>query len=479
MNIVLAISEIEGLVKTGGLADVGKALSLELAAREHKVSVFLPYYSVLEGIEELSYLHTIEVNEPLLSQSQIYQFDLKHTQWRGVDLYLVDYPEYFHRNGLYNDQYHAFDDNGERFSFFSGAVLHSMIHLGISADIIHCHDWHTAVLPFLLKHNKADMLKQTSSIVTIHNAAFQGVFQIETVPFLRHHPAILSQVHGGYINMLKMGLEFADKITTVSPNYANEIRTPLGSHGLHDVLTMRHNDLSGILNGCDYSLWDPSCDPYLTAPYSVDDTSGKQNCKQDLQHSFSLDENSQLPVIGMVCRLTDQKGFSYLLPIIPELLKHKVQLVIAGTGDPSVCMALNTLVEHYPKQLAFFNGFSDEMAHKIEAGADFFLMPSQFEPCGLNQMYSLAYGTLPIVRAVGGLRDTVIDIHEQPSNATGIVFHEPNSDALLACLRRALLFYHESPDEFMAVQTRGMRMKFTWQSACNEYEALYEQLQSQ
>jgi starch synthase len=241
---------------------------------------------------------------------------------------------------------------------------------------------------------------------------------------------------------------------------------------------MRHDDLSGILNGCDYSAWNPSTDPYLKAHYHVDDISNKQQCKQDLQHIFSLEQNGQLPVLGMVCRLTDQKGFSYLLPIIPELLKHKVQLVIAGTGDPYVCMELNTLVERYPNQLAFFNGFSDEMAHKIEAGADFFLMPSQFEPCGLNQMYSLAYGTLPIVRAVGGLRDTVIDIHERPNESTGVVFYEPSPESLLACLRRALLFYHECPYEFKQVQQRGMTKKFTWQSACDEYEALYAELQT-
>ena len=473
MNIVLAISEVEGLVKTGGLADVGRALAVQLAERGHNVSVFMPYYAALNGIAELNHLNTIEIAEPLLSKSRVYQFDIQHCNWLGVDLYLVDYPEYFQRNGLYNDEYHAFDDNGERFSFFSGAVLHSMIHLQLHADIIHCHDWHTAVLPFLLKHNKADCFANTRSVITIHNAAFQGVFQIESVPFLRHHPSILGQVHGGYINMLKMGLTFADKITTVSPNYAQELLTPLGSHGLDDLLSMRQQDLCGVLNGCDYAAWSPVSDPYIAASYDAKTLAGKAKCKQDLQLCFSLDEDNHTPMLGMVCRLTDQKGFSYLLPIIPELLKHNVQLVIAGTGDPEVCMALNTLVERFPKQLAFFNGFSEEMAHKIEAGADFFLMPSQFEPCGLNQMYSLAYGTLPIVRAVGGLKDTVFDIHEQPDQATGVVFHQPTSEALLACLRRALLFYHEFPEQYNKVQERGMNTKFTWQEACNQYEALY------
>jgi starch synthase len=476
MNVVLAISEIEGLVKTGGLADVGRALALQLAEHDHTVSVFMPYYQAISALKELSELEHIEIEEPLFSQSQVYQFNLKVTEWKGVKLYLVDYPEFFDREGLYSDRYHAYDDNGERFSFFSGAVLHSLIHLKIHADIIHCHDWHTAVLPFLLKHNPAECFANTKSIITVHNAAFQGVVQLETVPFLRHHPAILSQVHGGYINMLKMGLAFADKITTVSPNYARELLTHLGSHGLDEVLLHRQADLIGILNGCDYSAWDPSNDTYLEHHYSIDDLAGKKLCKRHLQSCFDLPEDDTTPLLGMVCRLTNQKGFGYLLPILPELLRHKVQLVIAGTGDPSVCMELNTLAEQFPKQFAFFNGFSDEMAHKIEAGADFFLMPSQFEPCGLNQMYSLAYGTLPIVRAVGGLRDTVIDIHESDTQSTGVVFHDPTSEALLACLRRALLFYHESPDIYTEVQTRGMLTRFTWQEATGKYERLYQQM---
>lgn len=476
MNLVFAISEVEGLVKTGGLADVGKALSIELASRGHNTIVFMPYYKSLKDNPELGNAKTIKINEPLLSQGRSYEFDVQHTEWRGTQLYLIDFPDYFDRDGLYNDKYNAFDDNGERFSFFSGAILHSLIHLDIKADIIHCHDWHTAVLPFLLKHNTAQCLQKTRSVMTIHNAAFQGVTRLDSIPFLMHHPAILSQVHSGYINMLKMGLTFADKITTVSPNYAMELLTPLGSHGLHEILSLRSNDLIGILNGCDYDAWDPTSDPYLISHYSVDSLTGKTQCKTDLQSNFNVSQSASIPVIGMVCRLTEQKGFDYLLPIIPELLKHKVQLLIAGTGDPSVCMALNELVEKHPDKFAFFNGFSEEMAHKIEAGADFFLMPSQFEPCGLNQMYSLAYGTLPIVRAVGGLKDTVVDIHENAGTATGLTFHNPTSDDLLACLRRALLFYHETPSEFSSVQKRGMMTLFTWQGSCNKYEALYNKM---
>lgn len=476
MNIALAISEVEGLVKTGGLADVGSALSTQLAQRGHNVHLFMPYYQVLKELDDLKDLDTIHIEEPLHSLNQVYQFSLKTGMWRGVKLFLVDYPEYFDRAGLYNDQYHAYEDNGERFSFFAGAILHALYHLKINIDVIHCHDWHTAVLPFLLKHNKAEEFKRTRSVLTIHNAAFQGVEQIEAVPYLRHHPAIISQVHGGYINMLKMGLAFADKITTVSPNYAKELLTHLGSHGLDDVLLLRKNDLSGILNGCDYEAWNPQTDPFLVHHYTVDTLEEKAECKKDLQHCFNLPEDLSVPIMGMVCRLTDQKGFGYLLPALPDLLRHNVQIVIGGTGDPRVCMELNELAERHPEKLSFFNGFSEEIAHKIEAGSDFFLMPSQFEPCGLNQMYSLAYGTLPIVRAVGGLRDTVIDIHENHELATGFVFHNPTEEALLDCLRRALLFYHEYPSEFKAVQKRGMLTHFTWENACNQYEDLYREM---
>lgn len=476
MNIVFAISEVEGLVKTGGLADVGKALSIALAAQGHQVSLFLPYYAALKSLDVLADAEEIELDEPLFSQSHVYEFSLLKTQWLGVTLYLVDYPEYFDREGLYNDAYQAYEDNGERFSFFSGAILHSLFHLNCKADVIHCHDWHTGVLPFLLHHNPHEFFAETKSVLTIHNAAFQGVIPLESTPFLRHHGAVLEHVHGGYINMLQIGIEYANKITTVSPNYARELLTDLGSHGLNECLTKRAQDLSGILNGCDYSAWDPATDPYLSSHFDLDNLANKASCKADLQQTFNLPKESRIPVIGMVCRLTDQKGFGYLLPILPKLLKHNIQLVIAGTGDPAVCMELNTLAEQHEQRFAFYNGFSEEMAHKIEAGADFFLMPSQFEPCGLNQMYSLAYGTLPIVRGIGGLKDTVIDIHENPSDATGLVFYEPTSSALISCIRRALLFYHEFPDSVKAVQKRGMQTQFTWEVSTQRYLELYESM---
>lgn len=472
MKIVFAISEVEELVKTGGLADVGKALPLALKDAGHDIAIVMPYYQTIAKEHSLG---TACPKQTLFAESQVYHFDVRHMIWHDIDIYFVDYPEYFDREGLYSSAYDAYQDNGERFSFFSSAVLHTLQAVDCIPDIIHCHDWHTAMLPYLLAYDRSGAFTQTRSVFTIHNAAFQGVHRLEDIPFLRHHPGILAQVHGGYVNMLQSGIEFAHKVTTVSPNYAEELLTNLGSHGLHDRLVTRKEDLHGILNGCDYSQWNPATDQFLPENYDATNLHAKQTCKKALQEKSGLPQNPGVPLLGMVCRLTEQKGFGYLLPILDELMDHNLQMVIVGTGDPEVCMDLGEFAQNHPEQFAFINGFSSEHAHLVEAGADFFLMPSQFEPCGLNQMYSLAYGTIPVVRAVGGLKDTVIDQSHQDS-ATGFVFDEPTPAALLACIRRALLFYYEHPVKFREMQRRGMETRFTWSQAAKDYISLYEDM---
>lgn len=472
MKIVFAISEVEELVKTGGLADVGKALPLALKDAGHDVAIVMPYYQTIAAEHALD---TVCTRQTLFAESEVYHFDVRQMSWHGIDIYFVDYPEYFDREGLYSSAYDAYQDNGERFSFFSGAVLQTLQAVSYIPDIIHCHDWHTAMLPYLLAYDRSGAFADTRSVFTIHNAAFQGVHRLEDIPFLRHHPGILAQVHGGYVNMLQSGIEFAHKVTTVSPNYAQELLTNLGSHGLHDRLVTRQEDLSGILNGCDYTQWNPATDAFLPENYNADNLHAKQTCKQALQKKAGLPQNPGIPVLGMVCRLTEQKGFGYLLPILDDLMGHNLQMVIVGTGDPEVCMDLGEFAQNHPEQFAFINGFSSEHAHLIEAGADFFLMPSQFEPCGLNQMYSLAYGTIPVVRAVGGLKDTVID-QSGGDIATGFVFDDPTPSALLACIRRALLFYYEHPVKFREMQQRGMATRFTWEQAAEEYISLYQSM---
>lgn len=473
MNIVFAISEVEDLVKTGGLADVGKALSLALRDAGEDVVLFMPYYKAIADEYKLADACS---QQTLFAESKVYHYHIKQLSWNGLTVYFIDHPEYFNRDGLYSNQYEAYADNAERFSFFSGAVLHAIQALGIQPDLIHCHDWHTAMLPFLLVHEQSGYFADTKTVFTIHNAAFQGVHKLADIPFLRHHPAILHHVHGGYINMLQSGIQFATKITTVSPNYAQELLTNLGSHGLHDRLMLRKDDLSGILNGCDYGQWNPEDDAFLPENYSVDTLHLKKVSKKALQKASNLPQQPDVPVIGMVCRLTEQKGFGYIVPILDDLLQHNLQIVIVGTGDPGVCMDLDEFAQHHPTQFAFINGFSIEHAHLVEAGADFFLMPSQFEPCGLNQMYSLAYGTIPIVRSVGGLKDTVLDCAQAPETSTGFVFDAPSPDALLNCIRRALLFYHEHPNRFRQMQIRGMKTRFTWDAAAEKYRALYSEV---
>ena len=479
MRIAFAVSEVEDLVKTGGLADVGKSLPIALKELGHDVRIVMPLYKDI-SFAKLGFTEKLPEACPaqvVYYQGRTYHFNVKSFELHGITVYLVDHPEYFHRDGLYSDNYDAFADNGQRFAFFSQSVLYTLSGVGFIPDILHSNDWHTALTPYFLKHCANAELKQefadTRSILTIHNAAFQGVFHRQDVPILIDDPAIEHFAHGEYLNFLQTGLACCDHITTVSPNYANELLTDLGSHGLSTLLQSRPQSVTGILNGCDYSQWDPRTDVLIEHHFNIDDLSGKKLCKRELQEYAQLPVDEHVPLLGMVCRLTEQKGFGYILPILERLLQHRLQLVIIGTGDPAVVDQLSQLAAAFHTKFSFINGFSNKYAHWVEAGADFFLMPSQFEPCGLNQMYSLAYGTLPIVRAVGGLKDTVTDLESMPTESTGFAFQPPQAEALLNCIRRALLCYHEAPQDFLKMQHRAMQTRFTWQEAAQQYQSLY------
>ncbi|GAL20278.1 glycogen synthase ADP-glucose transglucosylase [Vibrio maritimus] len=313
----------------------------------------------------------------------------------------------------------------------------------------------------------------------MHNAIFKGIFsysQLEIIPELHLSGMEFLQYGDGWVSTLRAGIAFADKINAVSPNYAAELVTPLGSHGLVDDFVHRAKDLHGIVNGCDYSEWNPSHDEYLPEHYNDDLESmlaGKLASKTALQKELGLPER-EVPMIGMVCRLTHQKGFHYILPILDKFLKNDVQVVIIGTGEPQIASHLNDLAEEFSEKLAFVEAYSNRFAHLVEAGSDFFLMPSEFEACGLNQIYSMAYGTLPIVRKVGGLKDTVIDFDDDPNNATGFGFVEPCHDALLIVLQRALLFYLQHPEQMHEMQLRSMRKDFSWTESAKEYVKMYD-----
>lgn len=471
MKVLFVVSEVEDLVKTGGLADVGKALPLALAELGHEVTIVLPYYRQLA---EKFNADDICEKQTLFSGHEAYEFGVKQLDLQGLRVLAVDHSEFFNRKGLYADTYHAYADNAERFAFFAHAAIKTAQVVNFQPDIVHCNDWHTALTPYFVSIDDTGFFAKSRTVFTIHNGAYQGSHRFGDIPYLQPHYNLHSQLDGDALNFVKMGIRYANKINAVSPNYAQELLTPLGSHYLFEEFQRRYSDVSGILNGCDYSQWDPATDPHIAQNYQLDDLSGKKACKADIQKEVGLPQQANVPLIGMVCRLTDQKGFGFILPILEQLMQHKVQLAIIGTGDPYISQILKDTAAKHSTKCAFVEDFSVRKAHMIEAGSDFFLMPSLFEPCGLNQMYSLAYGTLPIVRAVGGLKDTVVDIAQQPANATGFIFEEPTGAALLSCIQRALLFYHEDPKEFEVVVKRAMATHFTWQDAATEYVSLYQ-----
>lgn len=471
MKVLFLVSEVEELVKTGGLADVGKCLPLALAELGHEVIIVMPYYHQLA---EKFNAEDICAKQSLCTAHKNYEFGVKELNLEGLKVLAVDYAAYFDRKGLYADNYHAYSDNAERFAFFAHAALQTAKAVSFKPDIVHCNDWHTGLVPYFLSIDDSEFFSSSRSVFTIHNGAYQGTHKFSEIPYLQSHNQLHQELDGDVLNYVRMGIRYANKINAVSPNYAEELLTPLGSHHLHEEFQNRKQDVSGILNGCDYSQWDPATDPYLVQNYQPDDLTGKAACKADLQKEVGLPNKANIPMIGIVCRLTEQKGFGFILPILEQLMQHNIQLVIIGTGDPDISHTLRDVSLQHSTKCAFVDDFSVRKAHKIEAGSDFFLMPSLFEPCGLNQMYSLSYGTLPIVRAVGGLKDTVVDIFVDRQNATGFVFEQPSAEALLSCIQGALLFYHESPEAFEQVVKRAMRTHFTWQQAAKEYVALYQ-----
>lgn len=475
MNIVFAVSEVEGLVKTGGLADVAKALPLALNKLGQDARIALPYYQAVSKLlppaeAERSFTFSVAAN-------QEYRIKVHQFHFSGLVIYCFDVDSMFDRAGIYGDSYHSYDDNGERFSLFSIAILNFFQQFAdqiqFKPNVFHCNDWHTSVLPALLHLDSYWQQQECRTLLSIHNGAFQGVYPKTSIPSLIYklgaeHPSYEKDV----INFLKLGISYSDNVVAVSPNYANELLTELGSHHLFDIFNFHRNKVSGILNGCDYADWSPESDPYIAQSYSPNTIEDKRKNKLALQSEVGIKADVSIPLISMVCRLTDQKGLNFLLPAIRDLMKHKVQVCIAGTGDPHYVDQLEFFTRKYEDKFHFVNSYSERIAHTYMAGADFFLMPSLFEPCGLTQMYALSYGTLPIVRNVGGLTDTVTDISQQ--EATGIVFNEPSSHDLLGAIRRGLLAYHEYPDTFVTIQKRAMTTKFLWQDSAEKYLRHYE-----
>jgi starch synthase len=474
MRILFVASEGLPFSKTGGLADVVEALPKALVAQGHEVAVVLPRYRGTEAAATVIPSLTIPMGGARLRFPAIADGSVLG----GVRYFFVDDPAYFDRDGLYGTSGRDYPDNAERYAEFCRAAIEVAKHIW-PTDVFHCHDWQTALVPVLLRSSYSDdpLVKNIPVVFTIHNMGYQGQFPREMLDRVGlaqtlFHPEGLEFY--GSVNLLKGGLVYSDYLTTVSRRYAQEIQTREFGHGLDGVAKKRADRLVGILNGVDYSAWNPAKDERIAANYSAKDLSGKHACKQDLLESFGLrHEHLERPVIGIVSRFADQKGFDLIAEKAHELMKEDLVLVVLGTGDRKYEKLFTALAAAYPGRVGLKIAYDNTLAHKVEAGADMFLMPSRYEPSGLNQMYSLKYGTVPIVRATGGLDDSITPFDVEHGTGTGFKFSEYTGEALLYAVRQAL---HHYMDEriWKRIQLNGMAKDFSWKGSAKEYTKLYE-----
>jgi len=477
MKIVHAASEMYPFIKTGGLADVCGSLSKALAGFGHDVSFFLPGYrkvlenELFENKAKLKGVLQIEMGDEFL-RGEVYAVPIA----KRLTLYVIRRDEFFDRSSPYGGSKRDYDDNDRRFIFFCKAVVDSIRLLNIKADVLHCHDWQTGLAPLFLRveEQATGATLALKTFFTIHNLAFQGLFPARSFDYT-NLPDEFNALDGiefyEQISMIKGGIFFADMITTVSPNYSKEILTQKFGCGLEGALQLREEDLIGIANGVDTEEWNPAADAKLPANYTVRDLSGKKKCRQALLEKIGLSDTDK-PVYGMVARLTQQKGVDLLLEQIDFFSRQDCRLVVLGKGDLELERALKRHAKNKPDNIAISIVLDEAMSHLVEAGSDFFLMPSSFEPCGLNQMYSQRYGTLPIVSNVGGLSDTVIDLDANRKEGTGIIF-EPNRADFGVALQRSLEVF-EDEALYTKIQKNGMTRDFSWLKVARVYESLYE-----
>jgi starch synthase len=479
MNILLASSEALPYSKTGGLADMVGALAKFLARAGHEVRLVTPLYRGIR--EQFPDIQPFDwhLDLPLganRAQGQVWTRLVDE----NLTAYFIEQPGFFERSELYQDRGMDYPDNAERFIFFSKAVVHLARYLPWRPDLVHVHDWQTALVPvFMHDQNLYDgWTKPPHSCLTIHNMAYQGnfpaaKFALTNLPQSYFQPEALEFY--GYMNCLKGGIIFATVLTTVSPRYAREITTELYGCGLDGVLRARQNALFGILNGVDYDEWTTLGNPFLGHPFSPVDLRGKQADKVELQQEMGLPAKADVPLFGTVSRLASQKGVDLQLTALQEMLAADMQFVFLGSGDREYERAWRKLADRYPGKCAVKIGFDTGLSHRIEAGCDFYLMPSRFEPCGLNQMYSLRYGTVPIVRLTGGLDDSVTDIAEDPEKANGIKFSEYSVRALSKAVRKALVLY-DNKDLLAHYRRNGMARDFSWERTAAAYGELYKKI---
>jgi starch synthase len=478
MKIVHVASEMFPYMKTGGLADAVGALGAALSDNGHEVSVFLPgYRAALEHKDAAGAQRALRLKVEMADQ--FLSGDVRvFSPRKNLKVYLICREEFFDRRAPYGNGERDFEDNADRFIFFCKAVVETLRIGDLQADIVHCHDWQAALLPVLLREaeRRHHVTLALKTVFTIHNIAYQGVFPAKI--FARTNlPDELYHIDGleyySQINLMKGGILFADRVTTVSPRYAKEIQTPEFGCGLDGVVQTRSDDIVGLLNGVDNSVWNPAIDALLPARYSSVNLSGKQVCRTELLKRAGFAADFKGPIFGMVCRLTEQKGVDFVLANRDFFLAHDVRLVVLGSGDKRMEEELRELAAEAPQKVFLCAKLDEAMSHLIEAGSDFFVMPSVFEPCGLNQMYSQVYGTVPIVSRVGGLVDTVVDADYSPAFGTGLMC-DPSAVSLRDALQRALVLFADKP-RYAAVQQRGMARDFSWKIAASGYERMYQE----
>ena len=481
MKIVMVASECVPYAKSGGLADVVGALPTALRKLGHEVIVVMPKYRSVD-VDKYNI-------QPFLSPMGVWMGDTQ--EWcsvfetqspDGVAVYFIESDKYFDRDGLYHDaQFNDYLDNPRRFAFLSRAALQLCIDTNFKPDIVHTHDWQTALAAAYLKiwHWDDPILGSAASFLTIHNIGYQGVYGVEHYDYAGlqwgNFTSDKFEDHGE-VNFLKGGIHYADMVNTVSPTYARETRTPEMAYGMAPYLNDKGSNYIGILNGVDYSQWNPEIDPLIPANYAPDAMAGKRTCKLELQKRFYLQEDESIPLVGVISRLAHQKGLDILSGAIESILENMyIQFVLLGSGDNELERYFAHLPVRYPGRAGSFIGYSNELAHWIEAGADMFLMPSRYEPCGLNQIYSLKYGTLPVVRATGGLDDTVEQYDEGTGAGTGFKFFEPSAHAIYYTVGWATSTYYDRRDHWDLMVQRAMGKRFSWGDSAQEYEKAYRQ----
>jgi starch synthase len=478
MNILMASPEMEPFAQTGGLGDVLGAFPGALAAEGHRVSVVLPMYRVIdrEKYDLVSFGSAGTV--------QFGDYEKKYKAYKTtqglVDVYFIDNPGFFDRDNLYSYSSGDYSDNAERFIFFSRTVVDLASRLGHQLHIIHSHDWQTGLVPLYQAalDKEYPRLSKTASVFTIHNMGYQGLFPQEAMRTTALSRSVFTPEgleFYGKMNLLKGGIVFSDAVTTVSARYAEEIQTEQYGCGLHELMRTHRGKLSGILNGAGYKFWNPATDKLLPCNYTPSDNSGKARCKLALQRETGLPAIPSVPVIGMVTRLAEHKGIDLLAVAIEKLINLEIQLVVLGTGDKAYEDMIRAFSMRFPDRFVGRVAFDKQLSHLIQAGSDFFLMPSRYEPCGLSQIYSLKYGTVPIVRATGGLDDTVIDVREDPERGTGFKFNEYSAEAMTSAVAEAIDYYRQRPGQWQRIKANAFAADFGWERSARLYLDLYRE----